>query len=547
MADPRITQLVIEVELEAPRRITQLVIEVELEAPRKITQQVIEVELIPGPQATQVMIEVDISSESIYGLGIATQAMLEVDLTNAATRHSQVMLEVDVSDMLAWLYADSFYLAATKVAPATTQDHLFLRARIQAPFTQQLDFSLRAQIEAVKEFDLMAKIRLPTPLVTVYYDDFDGPYEIRLLDHDGNLLHVIDQYTEVEFVRAVNGQWHSGYGWFRLTGAASLLPVDDFTLDRIIQVRRLSSTGPVVVFEGFHRFTKVWNPPGKGVQMFMSSGPDLKHLAKRRIVIPFPADRAFFSISGPFTDTMRHLISLNATSFAGVDRAMARLRVQSFDHLGVPLNLHFRYTPVHEELENLAQVGEGADWDINQNGAYIDFDVFYPFKGKDRRRNGVQGWPEMVWSIDRATLVEPAYEEDRVDEITVTYVGGEGIGADREILVRTNIASRDEDSPWNRIETFIEASKETSLASLAALGDAYNVEHGLVRLFELRSAPKEVLSYGSKWNLGDICTGEYTHGGVFDMRIVAVREKLNRETGITVEPVFFIYPRLEDY
>jgi hypothetical protein len=532
----------------AEPRITQgPVIEVELVGPTRITQEVIEVELNPAPVTTQVMIEVDISSESIYGLARATQEMIEVDLTNAATRHTQVMLEVDVSDALAWLYADSFYLAATKVAPSTTQDHLFLRSRIQAPFTQQLNFSLRAQIEAIKAFDLMAKIRLPTPTVTEYYPDFDGPYEIRLLDHDGVLLHVIDQYTEAEFVRAVNGQWYSGYGWFRLTGAASLLPVDDFTLDRIIQVRRLSSTGPVVVFEGFHRFTKVWNPTDPGEQMFMSSGPDLKHLAKRRIVLPFPADRAFFSISGPFTDTMRYLVLLNAV-YAGVDRTMPRLRVQSFDHLGVPLNLHYRYTPVHEELENLAQVGEGADWDINQNGDFIDFDVFYPFKGKDRRRDGVQGWPEMVWSIDRATLVEPSYEEDRVDEVTVTYVGGEGIGADREIVERTNIADRDEDSPWNRVETFIEGSKETTSGALAALGDAYNVEHGLVRLFELSSAPKEVLSYGSKWNLGDICTGEYTHGGTFDMRIVAVREKLIREAGgITVEPVFFIYPRLEDY
>ena len=150
-------------------------------------------------------------------------------------------------------------------------------------------------------------------------------------------------------------------------------------------------------------------------------------------------------------------------------------------------------------------------------------------------------------SVDRGNVVTPVYVEDRLAEWTVIYAGGEGVGKDRVIVERENIAGRQDDSPWNRIERFTENSRETALSSITAMADASLVEHSLVRTFAVTASPDQVLTYGSKWNLGDICTGVFYMGGQFDLRIVEITERFTREDGHTVTPMFFVYPRLEDY
>jgi hypothetical protein len=288
----------------------------------------------------------------------------------------------------------------------------------------------------------------------------------------------------------------------------------------------------------------------------------MKQLMHRRIIlppqelyVPFPGvlpilrPIAFLTLSGPSTNIMRDLVRHNATDMSTyAERIMYRLRVAANDDYGIPLTLNYRHTYLNDELDALTEVGIGADWDVYQNGAYVDFKVFYPYKGRDRTRGNAAGYPEMIWSLDRATVVEPSFNQDRLDEATVVYVAGEGVGANRQIEERHNIVGREDDSPWNRIEAFIDGSRETSTAALYAQGDAHLVEHGMKQEYALASAPKEVQSYGRKWNLGDLCTGEYA-GHSFPCRVVSVREVLQRD-GVSVPviiPTLFVYPRLEDY
>lgn len=475
--------------------------------------------------------------------------LLEIDVGNvSSTPISQFLIEVDNTEEDVATTQGDFLLHAKVVTPRTTSEYFVLGAKVRPQVSGGGVFELASRVEGGdRSLFLAAKVKR-TPLgLTDSYTPFRGPYEVRLLDHNGTLIQVIEKYTRMEFSRTINGMVHHGYGEFTLTGAADLLPVNEFTLDRIVQVRRLPPfTIPVVVYEGLCRiFTPYHDETGHA--MFVVGGVDLKHLAKRRIIIP-PANTAFLDISAPITDIMKRLVLNTAGPAAGSEREMSRLRVLSLTGYGVPLNLHYRHTVLSAELDALAEVEDGADWSIDQNAMYLDFQVFYPFKGKDRRRLSAQLWPEMVWSLDRASVVNPRYTEDRSSEITVTYVGGEGIGEDRVVVARENIADRQYDSPWNRIEEFIDSSSETSLATLYAQGDANNVEKGAKRVFTTAAAPKEILSYGDKWNLGDICTGEYTYGGVFDLRIVEVRETLDPEAGhVMIEPMFYVYPRLQDY
>jgi len=245
---------------------------------------------------------------------------------------------------------------------------------------------------------------------------------------------------------------------------------------------------------------------------------------------------------------MRDIVRYNMESLAGATRQMPRLSVNPNNDYGLPINLNYRHTIVYDELVGLAQAGVGADWSIDLSGGQLVFDIHYPFRGWDKRTGNGAGNFELVWSIDRGNVVTPSFEEDRNDEVTVVYAGGPGIGADRYIIERTNIAYRDQDSPWNRIERFIDASNETSEATLKATSDAYLVENGMKRTFSLEVGSGMRTDYGTLWNLGDVCTGVFEPGGSFDMRIVGVREVHDRNSGVeTLSPVFFMYPRLEDY
>jgi len=554
MADPnvRTTQTFVEVETSGDARVTQVFVEVETAGDARTSQVFVEVETggsadsIYGFYTTQVVVEVDVSSASV-GNFLVSQLVIEADIAGISLWLTQCILEVDVSEELVTQTQDSFYAEAKLIEPIVSAGSFFAKAKLVEPLVQSSSFLAKARLEADRTFLAKAKLRKAMPTDIPYYDDFGGDlYEIRLLDHDGSLIQILDQYTEVEFTRAVNGQFHNGYGAFTLTGHVDLLPTEEFLLDRIIQVRRIGvGVSPVVVFEGLIRYRSPYMDDD-GKMMYNIRGLDLKTLMKRRIILPFPATRAFFSYSGPFTDAMRYLVITNCTFGALGDRKMYRLRVQTLTNDGIPLNLNYRYTLLSDELDLLCQVGEGADWDVFQNGAYVDFDVFYPRKGRDRRR-GSGTAPEMVWSLDRGNIVSPAYVEDRLAEWTVVYAGGEGIGKDRVIVERENIAGRQDDSPWNRIERFTENSRETALSSITAMADAALVEHSLIRTFAVNASPNQVLTYGSKWNLGDICTGEFYQGGAFDLRIVEVTEQLNRENGHVVTPTFFVYPRLEDY
>ena len=541
MAELRTTQVIAEVELGPELRTTQVVAEVELDLNFRTTS------------ISQFLLEIDFGLSA--GVSRLSQFMLEIDSDFTPVLPasvSQFLIEIDDTGVDTTKTQDDFNLQALVVDPTTTSSFFTLAAKVKPTSKHSGVFNLQAYVEeATKEFYLAAKVRKEIPTVTEYYPDFEGPYEVRLLDHDLSLVRVLERFERLDFTRAVNGKNYNGYGSFTYTAAADLTNIDEFTLDRIIEVRRMSTTyGAVPVFQGLVRFKNITINEDDHKKLFICAGPDLRHFMKRHIIIP-DEDQAFLSLSEPFVDIMHDIVFRNCSVYTAGTRQMPGIFPGTFSGYGIPLNLNFRYSKVSDELDNLANVAEGADWDVfiyNSAPDYITFETFYPFKGRDRRTNTVQGWPEMVWSLDRANIVGPSYTEDRVDEVTVTYVAGEGVGVERAIVERYNVADRQNDSPWNRVEEFIDASSETSEAVLKAQGDANNVEHGMVRTFSVQAAQKELLSYGTKWNLGDITTGVFDLGGTFDMRVVEVREILDPGEGhIAVYPTFFIYPRLEDY
>lgn len=94
---------------------------------------------------------------------------------------------------------------------------------------------------------------------------------------------------------------------------------------------------------------------------------------------------------------------------------------------------------------------------------------------------------------------------DRLREKTEAIVGGAGVGADREYVLRTG----DNSSATNEYEVFVDASAETDTDKLDAIGDA--------RLGELKATAKVSASVFS--SRGYVYGWHYVHGDLVTVRI----------------------------
>ena len=495
-----------------------------------------------SPLVTHLVIEVEINDRQ----ALVTHLVIEVEVSNETPAGDFIFADAVIAR---GAVSSASITADAAIVPITTTANLFpADAVIVATFVQSWHFTADAVIESRKAVNMDAYIVPLAVCPTVYYPSFSGPYEVVLLDHDLTTEVVrVDEYTRLEYTRTITGEGYHGYGFYSIEGDPDKMQSDEWTLDRILSVRHAETSGLVVEFEGFHRDRGHWHDQ-KGQRRFRSSGPNLNHLMTRRTTQAWPSNRAFFSINQPFTNIMRLLAITNAQAAAGWLRWMQSFSVTPTTDEGQTLNMHYRNSKLFEDLDALADLG--ADWEILRDEVTsppkLRFHVHYPYKGRDRRRNNQCGEPTVAFSIDNDNILLPKYEQFRTNEVTVVYVAGEGIGIDREIQERHNVAGRVSDSPWNRIERFMEQSQETSSGALAAWGDAYLVEHGISRSFGLRLPESGQYAYGDEWNLGDYCTAIY-EGQTYDVRIVAVKVTLEAPKGRTVVPIFQILPRLVDY
>jgi len=368
----------------------------------------------------------------------------------------------------------------------------------------------------------------------------EGSYQVRLRDHDHAPLAVIGQFDELEYTRAINGRDAHGWGSWRLVGARSALPVAQCGLDRVFSVRRKPPGGAWRTdFEGLQRKPTSYVEEGDDVRRYSVEGFDLKHLLKRRHILP-PAGETMLTIDDHATDIMRQLVRTQCLAGYAGARPIPYLSVEDDTHAGEPLRLNFRYTKLSEELELLA--GLGCDFDIVWNGASYAFRVTSPYDGTDRREGNAVGNDPVVFGLDHANLKNARWEDDRLEEVTAVYVVGGGVGAKRRIVERTSLWGADADSPWNRIEGLVDASSESSLAALLWEAEAFLVDNERTLSFTFEALPTAGGLYGVHWDLGDLVTAYYDDTR-YDVRVVAVTVRVARE-GETITPTFHL---IRDY
>jgi len=370
-----------------------------------------------------------------------------------------------------------------------------------------------------------------------------GPtrYQIVIVDHDGTNLTLINEFERLEYVKALNGRGHHGWGTYHMHGAASTIPAEYFTLDRLVSVRRLPQDAEdwVIDFEGLNRTYGSYYSEDDDIERFLSEGFDLRSLLRRRVIQP-AAGNAFVTLDGTYTDIVRQLVDGQMGAAAGA-RSMLHFVVEPLQGEGPsptdPLN--FRWTQLSEELE-VYGAGVGFDFDVVRDGGLYTFKVYYGGYGTDRRVGNEDGNNPVIFSVENGNMRQPSFITNRTQETTAAIVLGDGYGATRDKMTRYSLVDAQDDSPWNLIEILVEASQYMNSADLAAQGDAALSHFREVFQFSFDAIPIPGCRYGIDWDLGDWVTAIY-NGASYSFRIVEVHVSLDRD-GETIRPTILWWP-----
>ena len=367
-------------------------------------------------------------------------------------------------------------------------------------------------------------------LVQVWTEpELEANYSIAARNTEGVLLGIVDAYDRLEYTRTLNAP-----GYLEITSSPLLVDSDWFELDYIVEVwRKAPGVDWREDFTALNRYRQFWYD-GDDKEWFRAVGPGPEDLLRRRIILP-TADEATLLMDAAFTDVMRELVRTQCGTSALTARQFEELSVEADTGDGDNLTYPYRYENLLEEIQVLADLG--ADFLVVHLGENLfEFRVYYPQYGVDRRVGNTEGNPPMVFSIEMANMTRPSFEDDRLVEMTVVYVGGEEAGAMREVVERSSLVSAELDSPWNRVESFLESRQETSLGALMAYGDAFLVEGREKITFTCQATPVVTSLYGVHWDLGDLVTGRY-RGTDYDLQIVEIRVQVD-DDGEHVFPTF---------
>lgn len=167
--------------------------------------------------------------------------------------------------------------------------------------------------------------------------------------------------------------------------------------------------------------------------------------------------------------------------------------------------------------------------------------IFDVYAGKDRSVKQADR-PRVIFSDEFGNLTAPRYTKTSVDYKNRAYVGGQGEGADR-VMVLVDHVEAGEDAR----EIFVDAKDiQMEEGMTEAEYKALLQQRGIDKLAECRKVESfegdgenvENFEYMKDWDLGDIVTVEYTRLGItMDERVTEVEEVF--EAGVaTYTPVF---------
>lgn len=350
-------------------------------------------------------------------------------------------------------------------------------------------------------------------------------YQLRLKDHEGNVVAINDHFISLRIVKTVNSP-----GFYELVLGQSNTLVPYFLLDAQIEMWRSDPQAEIdwyVEFEAFHR-TVVRQAKKDGERLFRSYGSGYADLLWRRIIAGY-AGTAYTDKSGVAETVAKEFVNEQASVGAG-DRGFPGFYMQADAATGSSVELKRAWDILGDVLREISRMGGGDFAVVGTGPATFEFRWYDGQLGEDRSEGNTEGNPPIIFSIDLGNMALPIYSNPRSDEINLVYVGGEGEGTNRNVITRQELMAI-LDSPWNRREIFRDARNESTTAALEDKGDEVLEEEKKKESFWFEVIQTAACRYGRDYFLGDLVTARYMDV-VRNKKIVSVKieARQNRES-----------------
>lgn len=244
-----------------------------------------------------------------------------------------------------------------------------------------------------------------------------------------------------------------------------------------------------------------WNP-NEGIAVAKVTSATFEGLLGERITYPNPAAAANVQGSATYSATavngetyMRNLVNLNAGPGALTARRITGLALGAVAGGAGLVTATTRFEPLLDALRTAA-VTAGVGFRVRMVGTQLLFEVYVPVD-----RTG-----SVRFSRDRGNLRE-YISEPQAPTATVAIVGGNGEGATREVVERTNSSAIT--AGWGRVEVFVNASgSDVTTAELQQQGDAVLVEAAEKAGLSVVAVDGPQSQFGVDYNLGDLISIE---------------------------------------
>jgi len=261
---------------------------------------------------------------------------------------------------------------------------------------------------------------------------------IRVYTPKMKLLDEVDNYQSLQFERSFYG-----VGKFELHINMHLPGAESFEKGNLIVLDKQAHKAGIIMSKEVEL-----DENGKASENFKLTGYSLDGLISRRITVP-PAHTSHDRRKGSAELVMKHYVMNNFVNPVDSKRKMPFLEVAPNRDRGKEINWESRYKNVAEELEVIGQIGD-LGWVVYADIARKKL-IFDVLESKDLTQGNEQGNSPVFFSPDFSTVQSQNFVNSDHELRNVGYVGGQGEGADRKIIVLGQT------SGWNRIEEFIDA------------------------------------------------------------------------------------------
>lgn len=360
---------------------------------------------------------------------------------------------------------------------------------------------------------------------------------LNFYDTDGDKRFIVTQPKSLEITHRLN--WFSTHSLALDydVDPAALFATNSLVLDWGIEFFRVfDDIGQESVREyyGFHRTPQnvILENGEHLVWSFGRSPHDL--LARRGIGYRASVQGAGASTytlkSGPADDIMKEFVYENAGAGATSPPRLANgvtpgLLVAADAGVGPTWTGARALKNLLEVLRDIADES-GVDFTVETLGPEsFRFETGYPQLGTDRTAT-------VKFSPDLGNMETPSYTLSRTEESNAIFILGPGQGSARHILVDETLAVSE--SPWNRCESFVEASGEQTAAGIIKAGDEALEERKAQESFAFRILQTDTLLYGRHYFLGDLVTVEF-NGTVREKKVTGVTLRYAEGSGESVE------------